>query len=163
MRKFTVSTTIFTLILFIIIISLLEFSEYIISENLTFKLKNKNKNIILGHSHAECAFNDIIIENFKNVSKSGEAYFYTFFKIRKLIEDNSSIKVVYIEFTNNQINYSMNNWIWKEKYLYENYPTYSSLMDINDKEILARKNLIGLINSMSISLKKNIFNIINKK
>ena len=50
-----------------------------------FDLKKQPKSIVVGHSHPECAFNDSLIQEFKNFSSSGESYFYTYPKLKNII------------------------------------------------------------------------------
>ena len=87
-------------------------SEIIIKNSANFKLKPQTKYLVLGHSHPECAFNDSLINNLKNLAQTGESYYYTYFKTIKVLEQNPSIEIVFVEFTNNQIYELMNNWIW---------------------------------------------------
>lgn len=162
MRQFIKLSITFLIVLFTLIFLLVESSEYLVKNNSDFKLSNNIEYLVLGHSHPECAFNDSLIENFKNISESGESYFYTYFKAKEIIEQNPSIEIVFIEFTNNQINESMNDWIWKEKYMYYRYPRYSPFMNFTDKIVLAKNNLLGYLNSASLSLKENSGRVINQ-
>ena len=134
MRQFIQLSITFLIALFTLIFVSVELSEYVVNKNSDFKLNKSTKYLVLGHSHPECAFNDSLIENFKNISQSGESYYYTYFKAKKIIEQNPSIETVFIEFTNNQINESMNSWIWKEKYMNYRYPRYSPFMNFTDKD-----------------------------
>lgn len=162
MRQFIKLSISFLIILFTLIFVLVESSEYIVNKNSDFKLNVNTKYLVLGHSHPECAFNDSLIDNFKNLSQSGESYYYTYFKAKEIIKQNPSIETVFIEFTNNQINESMNDWIWGEKYMNHRYPKYSSFMKYDDKMILAKNNLSGFLNSTSLSLKENIGRVIKQ-
>ena len=127
----------------------------------TFKFTDNSEYIVVGHSHPECAFNDTIISNFKNLAASGESYYYTYNKIKNVIKDNPSIRVVFIEFTNNQINLNMNQWIWGDKYMSHRYPTYSSFMDLEDNLLLLANNPSGYLNSVSVSIKKKLGRILD--
>ena len=127
-----------------------------------FRLDKNVKYIVLGHSHPECAFNDSVIKNFKNLSQSGESYYYTYFKAREILKHNPSIETVFIEFTNNQIDESMNNWIWEEKYMNYRYPIYSPFISLSDKMVLAKNNFSGYMNALSLSLKYNLNKLINR-
>ena len=66
----------FFIILYGSIITLLLISNHFINKNADFKLDKKTYHIVLGNSQPECAFNDSLISNFKNLAKSGESYFY---------------------------------------------------------------------------------------
>ncbi len=155
MVKFFKLTLSYLVALTILIFILTSFSEYVVDQKASFKLNNSPKYVILGHSHPACAFNDSLIENTINLSNPGESYFYTYFKAKKLIEDNPSIEVIFIEFTNNQINESMNNWIWGEAFMNDRYPKYSPFLKFDDKMILARNNIYDFSTSISLSLKEN--------
>lgn len=162
MKQFIKLSISFLIVLFTLIFALVNATEFIINKNSIFKLNTNTRYLVLGHSHPECAFNDSLIDDFKNLSQSGESYYYTYFKIKKIIQQNPSIETVFIEFTNNQINESMNDWIWKEKYMNYRYPKYSPFMNLSDKGILAKNNLSGYFNSTSMSLNQNLVRILNR-
>jgi hypothetical protein len=155
MRKFIKLTLLYLVAVTVLIFVLTFITEYVVNKKSSFKLNSSPKHLILGHSHPACAFNDSLIENTVNLSNPGESYFYTYFKAKQLIEDNPSIKVIFIEFTNNQINESMDNWIWGEAFMNDRYPKYSPFIEYNDKMILARNNFYDFSASISLSLKEN--------
>lgn len=162
MRQFIQLTLSFLLVLFTLIFVVIECSEYIINKRSDFKLNPNTKYLVFGHSHPECAFNDSLIDNFQNLSESAESYYYTYFKAKKIIKQNPSIETVFIEFTNNQIIDTMNNWIWQERYMNYNYPKYSPFMGFKDKMVLAKNNLSGYSNSSSLSLKHNVGRVVKQ-
>lgn len=156
MRLFLKHTIIF-LAISIGLLLLLDFSICIIDEKYAnFKLAAKPKYVVLGHSHPECAFNDSLITDFRNLCQSGESYFYTYFKLKQILKQNPSIKVVFVEFTNNQIDEKMDNWIWSNKHMSNRYPIYSSFMRISDKFVLLGHNPFGYINSFSLSVRRKL-------
>lgn len=134
-------------------------SSFIEKKNASFRLKNNTKYLVIGHSHPECAFNDSLIPNLKNISQSGESYFYNYLKIKPIIKENPSIDVVFIEFTNNQINESMNEWIWGDKYISNRFHKYSSYMNSYENLMLFRNNPSGYTNALSLSVRKKITRI----
>lgn len=162
MKKFINLSILFLIVLFTLMFVLIESSEYVINKKSDFKLNTNTKYLVLGHSHPECAFNDLLIDQFNNLSQSGESYYYTYFKAKKIIEQNPSIETIFIEFTNNQITESMNNWIWKKKYMNYRYPKYSPFMNFTDKTILVKNNLSGYLNSTSLSFKYNFSRLLKQ-
>ena len=94
-------------IVILLIVGLLFIENNYIERNANFKLEDKVKYVVFGHSHSECAFNDSLISSFKNLSEPGEAYFYTYQKLRNVILQNPEIETVFVEFTNNQVLLSM--------------------------------------------------------
>jgi hypothetical protein len=160
MRKFIKLSILFSSLLLVLTLLFIELSEFIISQKADFKLNKNIKYIVIGHSHPECAFNDSLIDNFKNLAESGESYFYSYIKTKKVIEQNPSLEVIFIEFTNNQIKASMDKWIWNDNYLNYRYPRYSPFMDIPDKALLAMNNFDGFIAHSPLSAKQNLGRIL---
>lgn len=132
------------------------FQTWTVRKQANFKFSKNYKYLMLGHSHPECAYNDSLIANFKNAASSGESYFYTFYKLKKILEQNNDIETVLIEFTNNQVNAGMDNWIWGDKYISKFYPKYGSFLDFEDTCLLMKHNLGSLLNNFSVLQKKNL-------
>ena len=160
MKQFIRKLTSFLLISAMVLLILGIIPRYIIAKKSTFKLKGDYSMAIFGHSHPECAYNDSIIKGFKNLAESGESYFYTYQKIKKVISDNPRINTVFIEFSNNQINAEMDNWIWGYDKMNFRLPTYSPFMDKDDFLLLYKNNSMELLACTSIATKKNLFKIL---
>ena len=156
MYKFLRRLLVFILLTCSAIFTLIYLTDSITKKYASFKIDKNVKYIVVGHSHPECAFNDSLIANFKNLGNSGESYFYTYFKLKQLIKQNSNIETVFIEFTNNQIDKSMNEWVWDNKYLSYRFPLYSPYMNCMDKYTIMKNNFSGFQNAMSLSLKNKI-------
>ena len=162
LKQFIKKITFFLFILIALVFILIVSTEHVIYKNCEFKLDNSPKYVLFGHSHPECAYNDSLISSFKNLSQSGESYFYTFLKAKQIIKQNPSIEVVFIEFTNNQINKSIDRWIWNDKNLNYRYPTYAPFMDLKDNILLMKNNVFGYLNSNSNSLKYNLSRLLRQ-
>ncbi len=121
-----------------------------------FKLPENVTNVIFGHSHVECGYNTKFIKNTVNLGSSGEAYIYTYFKAKKVIENNPQLKKVFIEFTNNQIDSEMNNWTWDDIHLQYQLKKYLFLIDYNDLVFLYKKNSNGFQTAFSKTLFNNL-------
>jgi len=147
-------------IVILLIVGLLFIENNYIERNANFKLEDKVKYVVFGHSHSECAFNDSLISSFNNLSEPGEAYFYTYQKLKNVILQNPEIEAVFVEFTNNQVLLSMDNKVWEDKYLTKNMHKYAPFLEFNDYVSIIKNNAIGLSNSLSITLKKNTPKII---
>lgn len=126
-------------------------SAALLDEKAEFKLASQPKYLLLGHSHPECAFNDSLIPQLKNMGRSGESYYYTYYKAKKLLEQNPSVETVLIECTNNQINREMDAWVWEDQYLSEQYTTYAAFIPLRDQYVLLQHNLKGYPNALSVS------------
>lgn len=124
----------------------------------SFEIKENTSIVIVGHSHPECAYNDSLMENTQNFAISGEAYFYTYHKLKKLVTANPQINTVFIEFTNNQISESINEWIWTEKYLSYHYAMHNTYVDWEDKVFLLGNNPRAYFSNLPIVFKTNMKN-----
>ncbi|MBP6456742.1 MAG: hypothetical protein KA275_08440 [Chitinophagaceae bacterium] len=160
MKKVIIKTIIFLFILSSLLILLLLVSNNVIKNKVFVKINPKSEFIIIGHSHPEVALNDSLIDNFSNCAASAESYFYSYQKLKKIIEQNKNIKVVFIEFSNNQINEEINNWIWDDEHLSVRYPRYAPLLDFKEHKILLEKNPSGFVNALSLSLNRNLNNLL---
>jgi hypothetical protein len=156
MRKFVFKMVIFVVLFSSIFISSEMFTSWYITLNADFKLKSNPHYIVLGHSHPECAFNDTIISNLVNLSESGESYYYTFQKTKKILEQNKSIKIVFIEFTNNQISEIMNDWIWGMDNISNKYSKLSPFINLEDKLLLLNNNPSNFVHGISLSLRYSL-------
>jgi hypothetical protein len=160
MRAF-LRKTISTLIIFIIgLLTFIFIVHIIVKYNSNFKIKADIKYIILGHSHSECAFNDDLITNFKNLSKSGEAYFYTYHKVKEVLSENK-IDAVFIEFSNNQISKLLDEWIWEFETMNKHFPWHSPFMKKSDILFLYNKNNKDFLKTISTSTRHNLTRILS--
>lgn len=162
-EKHPLFSKLFLKVNFFLILSVLIFlSGFIIilrkkNNLLSFELSKDVRYVFLGHSHTSSAYNDSIIEHSKNLSEGGEAYIYTYFKLKNLIKDNKREDLIYfIEFSNNQIDSSMNRWFFKEPYISDKLPRYSTIIDFKGYCTLIMNNPIDVINSMFLSFNLNL-------
>jgi len=155
MRAFLLETAFFLSILSAIIGGSLLFLNSQIAQNANFKLPNPHKIIILGHSHPECAYNDSLISNCRNLSESGEAYLYTAFKLEQVLAQNPSVETVWLEVSNNQMQASINNWITEEKYLSFRYNKYLPFFGWSEYALIAENNPSAFFNELAMAIKLN--------
>ncbi len=127
-----------------------------------FRISADTEYAMFGHSHPEHAFNDTLISNFRNFASSGEAYFYTYQKVKQILTQNPQVQTVFIEFSNNQINETKDEWIWADKYITNRYPQFAPFMDNQDNMILLKNNYSGYVNSLSVSLRRNFERVLKQ-
>lgn len=113
----------------------------------------------MGHSHAEFAFNDSLIENTKNFANSAEPYFYTYSKLKLLIKHNPELENVLLEFSNNSVSKSMDDWIWADKYLNHRFTFYSPFLENSQFKTLLLNNPISTIGNYLKSIVYNFWKI----
>jgi hypothetical protein len=162
MRQFVKLISLFSLLLLTLAVLLIEAPEYYLEKRAEFKLTQSPRHIVLGHSHSECSFNDTLINDLVNLSGSGESYFYTYHKAKRVLEQNPSIEIVFIEFTNNQVSPIMDDWTWDQEHMNHRYPKYAPFMSLSDKVLLARNNFKSFISSTSLGAKENVGRILSR-
>jgi len=148
MKQFLTRLSLFSLCVLGLLMILIATSSWLAIKNNDFKIKKNTTYVLLGHSHAKCAYNDSIILNFENFSQSGESYFYTLPKIKEIIRSNPQVKTIFLEFTNNQLTKKVEEWIAGKKYLGYYYATYfpyieskSHLFVIKSQPLVYARNL----------------------
>lgn len=159
MRTFLTKSSLF-LIGFIVGVVLISkaLNAYIVKK-LDFKLNTTTKSVVFGHSQPETAFNDSLINNFKNLAESGESYFYTYIKLKHVINQNPQIETVFIEYTNVDVPREKDSSIWSDKYINWHYPIYSPLMNMQERFFLQFKNPKAVINVLPKTFKKQMISI----
>ena len=153
MKQFIIRLSVFSLCMVGLLMILIATSSWLSIKNNDFKIKKNTKYIILGHSHAECAYNDSLILNFENFSQSGESYFYTLPKIKEIITKNPQIKTIFLELTNNQLTKNVEEWITGKKYLGYYYAMYFPYISIKNHLFLVKNTPLESVRNLPIVCK----------
>jgi hypothetical protein len=104
-----------------------------------------------------------LITTTKNLASSGEAYYYNYFKLKKVLEENEKPKAVFIEYTNNQLAEEMNDWIWDNKHISQKFVLLSPFIPITETLPLIENNFSGFLNGMALSLKSNFYSVLKNE
>lgn len=105
--------------------------------NLTVQheFKISEQKIGLGNSHMECALNPEFIPNFKNLASSGEAFLYTYLKLKHLVRFNPEITTLYLEVNSSNF-YSKkqleNSWEFESSHIYNHLPPNISELSLDE-------------------------------
>jgi hypothetical protein len=151
------NTSLFVLLIIVIFSTVLIGTNKFLNSGSYFLIDENTDKIVFGHSHAANAFNDSLIDHLKNLGSSGESFFYTYYKAKKIIEANKQLKTVFVIFTNNQIELRANSWIWSDKYLNHTFPKYAAFIDWDGYKLLAQHNWKSLFASECIALRENLY------
>ena len=159
MKRFLISFLVFILLVATIVFSLSALSDYAINQrgkNLLKISKNINK-VFTGDSNVECAVNDSLIPNSINIAQSGEAYMYTYAKIKSLLEYNDQIKTVFIGFSFwDLIKFTEDRWMFSSEFVIEEITLYHYLLDYYDKFLLIKNNPVAYIKGVFKSILSNL-------
>lgn len=156
MKRFLKRLLLFVVPLLLVAIGVALVSKKIVNSKPVFQLPNSVHSLILGHSQPECAFNDSLISNVKNMAQGGEAYFYTYQKIKKLLPENPQIKTVYLSFSNNQIEPRMDEWTYDDEHVGNYFPKYAGQLDGEDYALLLQHNYKAVLSGELKALKNNL-------
>lgn len=158
-KLFFKSIALFVLLIFLIMVFNITVNT-IISNNVDFSINDQTKYAVFGHSHSETAINDSLVSNLENFSKSGESYYYMYPKVINVINENPNIEYVLIDFSNNQIDSAMDDWIWSEKYLSNRYLIYSPFISNKSQFTILKNNFSGFLEYFPVSLKRNFTKVL---
>ncbi|WP_347372871.1 hypothetical protein [Aequorivita sp. Q41] len=151
LKKITVFISLFYLAIFLSFTT----SNCVIFKSVDFTLDPKINKIIIGNSQPQCAYNDSLINNFKNLAKSGETYFYNYYKLKALIRQNTQLDTVFIEFSNTNILEREDQKIWETTYLNHFFPNYSYMLNLEDYYLLFLKNPVGFQKAIFKTIQEN--------
>lgn len=100
MKLFIKNVLNFHLLLIIIVIPI--FILFILFVNNLFckiPIKSNIETVYIGDSHIENAVNDSLLINSINLASSSESFYFSYFKLKTILNNNSSVKNVYIGFS----------------------------------------------------------------
>ncbi len=163
MIRFLKRIGLFVFPLLFLVVSVAFVSKKVINSRPVFTLLSTTETLVLGHSQAECALNDSLIQGARNLAQGGEAYFYTYQKLRKLLPENPQVKTVYLSFSNNQIEKKMDEWTYDDQHLSNYFPKYSGQMDAEDYKLLMQHNPKKVMAGELKALKNNLTFILKNK
>lgn len=162
MKKFTLKLVTYLGILTLAVICLYLLNSIFLRRTDGLVLKNAPSTLFIGHSHAECAFNDSIITQSKNLSLSAECYFYSYLKLKTVLRKNH-ISTIFLELSNWQISASMDSTIWKDYYLSRSCKNYQALMGPDEVKLLLNKNPKKLFSVQPVVLKRQLQALISPR
>lgn len=166
MKRFLSKFCLFALIIFIFFAGLVLFSDSIISrrkDNLL--LLNKDiEYVFAGNSAVECAVDDRLVEHSVNIAESGEAYLYSYAKIKAIIEANQQISTVFIGYSFADILLEKEEgWVYSDEFIIEKVQYYNYLLAPQDRMLLFTRNpraytkglIKSVVNNLSTALRAN--------
>lgn len=162
MRKFLFRTCVFLVLAITTVVCVtLWLSQRIASQN-SYAISPQKNMVVFGHSHSECAFNDSLIPGLRNFAFSGETYFYTFQKVKLLLNHNPQVKTVFFEWSNNQITEEMDDWTWNSNSLGKRLPEFGMFLDAQEKWTLFQNNPFGYLEALTF-LPSSYLGVISRK
>ncbi|MEI6047792.1 MAG: hypothetical protein WCS03_02750 [Bacteroidota bacterium] len=121
------------------------------------KIENEITTIILGDSHTECAINDSIMSETRNVSLLSEGYFFSYLKLENIIDNNDNLKNVILGFSYHNLSIHYDQFVYGT-------PTFSSISRyvplMNFRDILTLLSKQSSITNLTPIIKSSLSNIL---
>jgi hypothetical protein len=158
MKGFLLKVIIFILITGSLAAGLIILSDFAIRnrENQLLKISDDVNLVFAGDSYVECAVNDRLIEHAINIAQSGEAYLYSYAKIKALLEHNSQVRTVYIGFSfGDLLMEKEKSWVFSSEFVTEKIQYYNYLLDPSEKYLILKSNPIAYLSGLTKSVNNN--------
>ncbi len=97
MRRFILKTSSLVFFLFVVLIGLIA-SRYFYAQTISWQLPQEKNTLFMGASHIGRGINPEFYPSSINLASGGERYLFTFMKLLKLIEKNSQIDTLFLQF-----------------------------------------------------------------
>lgn len=119
--------------------SFIIFSFLVNKKAKNFVVESNIEKVFIGDSHIQKDINDFYINNAINIGERAEATYYSFYKLKYLLENNSNIKQVYLGFSYHNLSSYYNPFV-KGKYSLTTAPKYFYLLPNSKKIALLLEN-----------------------
>jgi len=157
-------TILLKLLLFIVIIVTLITVMVLLSDYLINKRKDKVLKlspdrylVFAGNSTVECAVEDRLIDHSINVAQAGEAYLYSFAKIKALLDQNEHIRTVFIGYSYADLLFEKEEtWLLSDYFMVEKVQYYHYILDRQEKAFLLKSNPIAYLRGVIKSIVKSL-------
>lgn len=96
----------------------------------TFRVDNTIEEVFMGDSHVRYAVSDSLLNHSANMANSSESTYFSYYKLKQLLQSNPNIKTVYLGFSYHNIS------AYYDQYTYGRYsvaPTYFYLLPIKEQ------------------------------
>ena len=142
---FITKLTKLTLLSLSTIILLIFVTTFFCRKYITLEVPISKRTLIVGDSHTECSINDSIIPNCINLSQSGTGYFYTYVKLRSIINANPQIDTVVVGYSYDDVSAQKDAWFWGDESIKFKLRNYFFMFDLEDYFSLFKSNPVSVI------------------
>jgi len=159
MKPFLSKFVLFSLLIGTIAFGLIFITDFAVKQREGHILKTGNDISIVfaGDSHVECSVNDKLIENSINIAESGEAYLYSFAKIKALLDNNKAIDKIFLGFSFGDLaKEKEDSWLFGDISVIEKIKYYNYLLTCDEKSLIVRKNPVSYFKGLMKSVLNNV-------
>lgn len=121
----------------------------------SLRIDDSITNVFLGDSHIRYAIDDSMLSNSINLGNSSESVYFTYYKLKQLLNSNSSVETVYVGFSYHNIS------SYYDEYIYGQYsqsvaPNYFYVLPLTEQLQMIKWNFKALPSFMAATLKTGI-------
>jgi hypothetical protein len=159
MKRFLSKLVLFAIIIIVIFAGLVLSSGYLISsrKHQLLKLSDDIHYIFAGNSAVECAVNNRLVKHSINIAESGEAYLYSYAKIKALAETNKHLKAVFLGYSFADLLLEKEeSWVFSDEVIIEKVQHYNYLLGPSERKLLFSNNPRAYFNGLIKSVFNNI-------
>ena len=146
-------------IFFTICTAILGGTTFIIKRNANgFELPPEKTVLVVGDSYTAYAVNDKVLTNVFNFSQGASAYFYSYLKIKEILDSNPQIKTVVVGYSYENISKSRDEWFYGSRRIQRRMPQFFHLFSVDDFCSLFASNPIEVLRNSSslVNISKTI-------
>lgn len=140
MKKIIINSTLFGLISTIAITLLVLLTSQYAINSFNARIDSSKNILILGNSHPECALDDTILPNVRNLAQSGSAYYYDYVKAKELFQKNDHIDTLVIGYSYGDLAEKMDAWFTDDYRIKHKIRNHLFLFDFDDYLSLLKGN-----------------------
>ncbi len=159
MRHFLKKVLVFATVIFLFTSALLFCSIYLLRSR-EQKLLRAGAHIHIlfsGDSNIESAVNDSLIKNSLNIAQSGEAYLYTYEKIRSFCRVNKQINVIFLGFSYiDLLKSTEDRWLFNPLFIIEKISHYNCLLTYKESCLIFENNPKAFFRGLMEGIIKNL-------
>ena len=148
MRRFLSEVLKFSLVLIVGTLILVFGTTHIERRFTSFEVPGTKTILVVGDSKLETAVNDEILAEAYNFSQSGTAYYYSFLKVRKMLQDNPQIHTLVVGYSYGDLAQEKDEWFQGEKYIKGKVRDHLFLMDYQDFFAIFQANPLDVLVSL---------------
>lgn len=143
MQRFVIKSVFFIALSVFFVSALILISDFCLKQKKEklLRLDDDIKIVFAGDSNVEFSVNDSLINNSVNIAQSGEAYLYSYIKIRSLLEYNKNINTVLLGFSFHEILKDKEELLlFQDSYIIEKIKAYNYLLNKSEKALIFGNN-----------------------
>jgi len=143
MKIILLKLLLFAIIIASMVTGLILSSDYMINKRKDYFLKTRPDTffVFAGNSTVECAVDDRLIGHSVNIAQAGEAYLYSYAKIKALLENNENIRTVFISYSYADLLIEKEEtWLYSDYFMVEKVQYYNYILGRPEKCFLVKSN-----------------------